>query len=193
MNARTTLARAALRTRTGRATTALACAGALLVTGSWTAHAATTTVHDGLDTHARSELTDVIVKNNRRTVVVVLRYNDVSFLHDGEYPFGIFYDTDPVRHGPEYMLPSHFGAVYGTESRRHWSADFDQKQDCVVRGVIHDRIDTFRLTTGRLCFDGHTDAIRVSVDVTEPRPGGGRFVLDWAPGERLFSPWVRRG
>jgi hypothetical protein len=176
--------------------TVLAAGGLLvgLVAAAAPAQAQESFVHDGLDTHARAELTGVKLINGPQRVVVVLVYNDISYLRGAEYPFGIFYDTDPGRHGPEYLLPSHFGSVYGTEDRRHWNADFDKEKRCFTDGTIHWHTNTLRLVAGRRCFDGDTDSIRVSVDVAEknPRRQPHRpFIIDWAPGERRFGPWTR--
>lgn len=165
----------------GSAVVALAAAGAL------PAQAQSLAIPDGRDTVAVQELTRVRVVHEGAVTVVMTFSN--NYHREGEYPFGIAYDTDRSDPGPEYRYVSHFGGVYETES---WAGDAGDRMDCHIDGALNRHRHTIRITIGHRCLGGDPGPVRVNVSASGQAEDLS-FVPDYAPAERVFSNPVAQG
>ncbi len=173
---------------------ALAAVGALVVTGSGAAVAATTTIDDGAD--ATASLHDVLtttIKHRSERVVVRTTYTDLR-RHSDAGPAGttIHLDTVPERKGPEFALTTGLqdGTDYQLVKVRRWKLTTTQV-DCAHDLRIRWKRDVTRLRVDRACI-GDPEQVRVSQKMVDQYDGS-HPVIDWAPGRKRFSAWVSAG
>ena len=164
------------------------CATAVLgLAAAVPAQAQTLAIPDGRDTEAVQELLSVRVVHES-AVTVVMKFSS-NYHRDGEYPFGIYYDTDRGDPGPEYLYDGHFGGVYERES---WAGGTGDEMDCNITGALNGKRHTIRITVGHRCLGGDKGPVRVNVHASG-QADDLSFVPDYAPGERQFSDPVARG
>lgn len=153
----------------------------LTVAAAMPAQAQTLVIPDGRDTTAVQELLRVKVVHEK-AVTVVMKFSS-NYHRQGEYPFGIAYDTVRRDPGPEYVYDSHLGGVFERES---WAGGTGDRVDCFVGGAANWRRHTIRITVGHKCLGGDTGPVRVNVHASG-QAADLSFVEDYAPGYRTFS------
>jgi len=177
-----------------KAITATTAALALLSLAGVPAYAATTVVDDGADaTGSPHDILRVKVDHRQERLVVRTSYTDLRKVSDGgPSSTAIFIDARRSRKGPELALVSGLesGTDYALVRVRDWKLS-DRRVDCDHRFTVRWKKDVTKLALDRDCF-GERGKVRVSQKMVDEWDGS-HPVVDWAPGRRAFSPWVRTG
>lgn len=169
--------------------TAPVLASALLAGAVAPALGATESFPDPVDTPDGVDVTSMKVKHENR-VKVVLEHNGMSKKAAVDITYWL--DTKPRNRGPEYRIWFAANADGFDISRVDTWRDRGRSVDCVRHGA---RADTFTddpivMWVHRSCL-GDPKKVRVGVKVRETEDG--TRTVDWVPGKREFSGWVRRG
>jgi hypothetical protein len=177
--------------RLGKVVVATAAACVLTIAGPATA--ATWVGKDAPnDMGYQADIQAVRIVHTTDAVRVKVRHKDLT--RRGVASAEIYFDTNPQRPGPEYLLASalYDHTDYGLfRSRSNWKSSGDMVEDCDVRVRLNFATNTSVFTTSDDCF-GDPGRVRVAVRVsTYEDVGTGKE--DWLKGKRRFSRWIAQG
>jgi hypothetical protein len=174
----------------GLGTVAVATAAACVVATAGPATAATWTGKDAPnDMGYIADIQSVRIVHTANVVRVTIRHKDLT--RSGVAGAGIYFDTDPRRRGPEYVLGS--GLYDRTDhalfrTRPNWKSSGVMVEDCGVRVRLNFAKDTSVFTTSDDCF-GNPARVRVAVRVSTTEDVGADKE-DWLMGKRRFTRWI---
>ena len=167
-----------------------AFAGVLGVAGPAVAQAVTTPDAPN-DMGSSADLRSARVAYTQDRVRVGLVHDDL--VDDGLTGAKIYFDTNPDRRGPEYVMVA--GLYQGTDyelfhARSNWQPKGSPVSGCDY--ILRLRFATERtlVSVSPECFGDPTE-VRVGVFVSSDTESGTK--VDWLSGERAFTDWVTRG
>ncbi|WP_235738652.1 hypothetical protein [Nocardioides alcanivorans] len=172
--------------------TATTAALAVLALTAPAAYADKTVIDDGADaTASNNDILTVTIKHQAKKLVVRSDYTDLRKVSDaGSASTAIFIDTKKNRKGPELALVSALesGTDYALVKVKNWKIS-DKRVNCNHSLKLKWKKDFSKLTMDRACF-GQKAKVRVSQKMVDQYDAS-HPVIDWAPGKRSFSGWVR--
>ena len=167
-----------------------ATAGVLGIAGP--AIAETVTTPDALnDMRHRADIQSVRIAHSADAVRVTIWHKDLA--PDGLAGAKMYFDIDPDRPGPEYVLLAGLfdGTDYGLfRARRDWGIKGTPVSRCDYTLRLRYARETSVVTADPACF-GDPSKVRVGLRLSADTAHGTK--VDWLSGRRTLSDWAVRG
>lgn len=170
--------------------TALAAATfALVPVGGATA--AATSVEDPLGDIAGGVDLLRVTTTHAKKVTVILEHRNLRPSYKSGAGGQIFFDTDPAKAGPEFILSAglYQGTDYSLNRAKGWKP-VGETLTCNYRMTLDYAAETTKVVVGRGCL-GKPEEVRIAVKVGVDKKNVSE--VDWLTGKRVFGDWVAKG